>query len=532
MRLCCVHPEGVVWVSAADLVAAWEDLAAAYPGYMLAERMYDGNVDEVFSTPAARRAIADTGLEYRFNLIALPVDKLADRVELRAVTSQNETATERIAQAWKANDLDVQYPHLIRKSFVYGDAYLMVWPVEDDAGTAADDDLAASGVEFTVHSPKHCRVMYDPEHPRRKAYAMLRWQVRDPDSRQWSWRVDLWYPDRADDPAVVEHWASKPGVGAPSRAEDWVPWLDDDEDPDSWLVPNPYGEIPFFHHRAPDSMPVHRRGYGCQHAINKSLITQITTLDYSGWPERYALMEKGASLDSAHDDPDWTDDADNPGALTSGVSSSARSGPGTMRILDGVREVGTWTGANPDTLLKPAEFYVRLMALLTTTPQHFFDAGGDIPSGESRKVADMPLVAKARHAALCQTSTVEEEWLFALRVMDTDADDLGVRWAPADTATSRDDWAVIGAKQESGVPQRQTLVEAGYESEQVQTWLDQDAEAMDLARRVALLDTMAGAMQKMAAGVATGVLTQEQASVIVRQMVGQVAPAPGSEDAK
>src|SRR5690606_19596793 len=128
--------------------------------------------------------------------------------------------------------------------------------------------------------------------------------------------------------------------------------LDDDQDPDAWSLDNPTERVPFVHYRTatPYGRPVHRAAYSPQDAINKLLITQLTTTDSHGWPQRYALTDRGADLDTASDVPDWDDDADSDDGVENrlgGTVSQLRSGPGTIMDLVGKRAVGQFDAANP-----------------------------------------------------------------------------------------------------------------------------------------------------------------------------------------
>jgi len=514
-----------------DVVHGWASLDAAAPGYLKAKHYYEGDVDEVFSSVRIRAAIAETGLRYRFNLAKTPVETLADRVELVAVTAPDQASiSERIEEVWDANDMDVHYPDLILRTFEFGDGYLGVFPLEQEDDEAQDDpEAVAAGVEIVYHSPLNNRMIYDPENGRRKLFFIKRWPVFRPGVEEPLWRVDLWYPD------MVERWISKTG-GDLKRAEGWQEYTEPDEDGADWELVNPFGEIPFFHHRnaLPYGKPVHFAAYGCQDAINKSLITQLTTMDSHGFPQRYRLIDQDSATEGGAPGPDFPDDADaatGNGSLVGGEGTGLRGGPGTMLELVGKGSVGQFPAADPTVFLDPASFYVRLMAQLTSTPLHYFDPSGEVPSGESLKVADAPLTKSAERAHVMLRGTIVETWSFILRLLGVQVDRLDVRWAPAQVATGTDDWNVIETKQRAGVPQHQTLVEAGYESEQVMAWLDQEGEAMDLARRLALLNTMADAIQKLGAGVGLGVIDEATAQQIIAQIVPQTMPAPGTEEA-
>ncbi len=452
-----------------DLILGWQALEDALPEYEKAQAYYEGTIDEVFASPRIRQMIAATGERYRFNLVKTAVNVLANRVELTAVTvPDDETSNELIGQVWDANNMDVHYPDLILRAFEYGDSYLMVWPVtDDDPDTTDDDELYAAGVELTVHSPLHCRIIYDPENERRKLFAIKRWKLP---TREKRWRVDLYYTDR------IEQWVSKAG-GQIGTAEGWEPYLEDGQDPTTWILDNPYREIPFFHHRnaLPYGRPEHKDGYGCQDGINKALINMLSTMDSHGWPQRYALTDQGAVLDENSDGPLWGDDADTND--TSGVSTRIKppssglyGGPGTMLELHGKKTVGQFDAADPDVFLKPAQFLIRSMAQITETPLHAFDPSGDTPSGESLKVAEAPLVKKAINREAMLKAPIQETWKFVLRVLGVQTPRIDVRFAPAQAATGKSDWEVVELKQKVGVPKDQSLIEAGYEAEMVEEW--------------------------------------------------------------
>jgi hypothetical protein len=485
-----------------DLLTGWVEMEKALPAYEEAEDFYGGEVEEFFASERIRHLVEATGSPYRFNFAAVPVDALSDRVEVERVTAADDAAaTEAITLAWLANDVGVMYPDLIRWTCVYGDAYWMVWPYEDDG---RNPELRAAGVKITYHKPKNTRMFYDEQDERTPVYLIKRWCV---DHQRRIWRADLWYDD------VVEHWQSIEGQPM-DKDSSW----EEVEEPEV----NPFGRIPFFHYRTgiPYGEPVHKKGYGCQVALNKLLVTHLTTTDAHGWPQRYGLTDEGAVLDEADDSPDWEADEDadlvdgvNPsGVRRSGQRSAQRSGPGTMQRFTGMREVGTFDEADPDVFIKSVDMYVLIMAVLTRTPLHDFKPSTQPPSGESRRVAEAPLVKRAKKLQATLRAPVVSTWRFVAELAGRTPDSvIDVTWAPAYSATDTNDWQVVQLKQLVGVPTDQTLTEAGYEASQVATWLDPEPEAYTLKERLAMLLELAGAAQKL--GVTGGGGRAESTSV-------------------
>jgi hypothetical protein len=510
-------------VSATDLITGWKAMEAALPGYLAAEAYYEGTAKEVFASERIADKLRQTAGRYRFNLAKTPVKVLANKIKLAAVTGTTDEITDRIREISEANNLEVEFPDLIRMALEYGDSYLMSWPLDPDDvpdDVQPDPELEAAQVELVVHNPKHNRMMYDPANRRRKWFYIRRWCVDRPGDI-YVWRVDLWYADR------VEHWVSLTSDNL-TQESGWATFTGFPGEPDTAVEAvedNPLGEIPAFHYRTalPYGVPVHRDAYGSQDAVTKLLCTQLDTVDTVGYPARFALTDAGAELDQASDDPDFPDgdDANAPAAGDRLASSSnIRSGPGTLSYLHGVKNLVQFDPADPGTLLDPTEFFIRLMAQQTQIPMDSFDPNGEVPSGESLKVKHGPLNANAKDLQTAFTAPTLEAWKFTLKVVSVKAGTLEVRWVPVEQATGKEDWEVVALKQGAGVPQGQTLVEAGYEQETVDGWLDDEAEDMDLMRRADLMVKVADAAQKLGAAVGSGVMTAEQAQEVISLLAG------------
>lgn len=511
-------------MSVVELLIGWTDMEAALPAYLEAESYASGRIDEVFADEKIRRELAKTGESYRFNLIKTAIGTRADRCEIDMIkVPDNEAATDRLGEIWDANDMAIHYPAVITGTFTYGDYYVMVWPIMElvTPDETQDAALVQTGVEITTHDPKNTRMIYDPENERRKWFLIRRWSV-PAGPNEVRWRVDLLFADR------IERWISRPGQTL-TDPNGWELTADDPDSGELSVEVNPFEEVPAFHHRTdlPYGTPVHEAGYGAQNALNKMLITQLTTTDSHGFPQRYQLIDKDADLDSNNDDTAWVDDNDAPiyspvGSVQRQDVGTMRSGPGTIQRFTGTSAVGQFEASQPSVFLDPAQFYIRLMAQLTTTPLHYFDPSGDVPSGESLKVADAPLVKSIERLQLLQLNPLREEWLFAMKLAGMVVDMVEIRWAPVQSAVGLEDWTAAKAKQDAGVPVDQTLMEAGYRPEQVARWLDEQAEANTLSARVALLASIGTAIQSIGAGIALGVVSEQDAAMAVSIVLNQV----------
>lgn len=476
-------------MSVEDLVVGLAELNEYYEDYDSAEAYFEGETEEVFATPHLRRRLVEMGSAYRTNLARIPVTTVADLLEIANVSVPDDaSATAKIQDIRRANNMKLLEPEINLKALEYGDAYAMVWPIEPEYDVV-DPELAEVALEITYHSPKCMRVIYDEEHPTRKAFAINKWYEGK------RWRVDLIYRD------VIESWISK-GEKLSTEASSWEHYFDPEavgetmevETSGEWPLDNPFGEIPVFHFRTAMQYgrPEHKDAYAPQDAINKLIITQLTTTEEQGWPYRYRLIDAAAVLDQNNDDPDWEDDADahtgstiddesnfgdsvnhGPNRINyrgGGVSTSARTAPGTMQDMTGVTEVGQLAAADPNTFIQPIEMYIGLMAEITSTPFKEFKVGGVQPSEGSQREAREGLKNKVKNRKLYFGTTWEELWKFALSVVGVSVDVVDVRWVPYAATDDKAFWEVAKVKQQVGVPNEQILLEAGYQPEQISAW--------------------------------------------------------------
>ncbi|MET8826090.1 phage portal protein [Streptomyces sp. NPDC004610] len=486
----------------ADLMLGIEELKKSRSGYDQAQTYYDGKVPEVFTSVRLRRALAAHDIDFDLNFAKTPVNAVTNRLKVASITSPDKTTSDLIAKVWQDNQLNLELPDLLRRAGEYGDAYLMVLPVEDE-----HDNVLR--VEMFYNSPQTVRVIYDQENPRRKAFTIKRWRDGP------YWRAELLYDDR------TERWTTgKNSTG--EKPADWTHWLADDEDPESWLLDHDWGEQPAFHFRTdrPYGTPEHYGAYGPQNAITKLQATHMGTVDYQGAPQRYALTET-ATTDTSDlepgdfDDDDWPKDERGTGPSDTGADSSLKAGPGEMWLLRGYREVGQFDAANPDVFLDPIQFNVRAMAQITDTPLRMFDPQSSSQrSGESYREEDGPFISKVENRQTSYGASLHAAFVFALRLLGVTDPVVTVDWVPARSVSSAEGWQTVKAKIEAGVPRRQALMEAGYRAEQVDAWLSGTDDA-ELQRRVDVLASLADSAQKLGAAAALGVITGDQVAALM-----------------
>ncbi|MFE3031570.1 phage portal protein [Streptomyces canus] len=501
----------------ADLMYGLEELDEARPGYDQAALYYDGKVPEVFTSIRLRRALAAHNIDFDLNFAKTPVDAVTDRLEIAGITGGTDEETAAISKIWQDNQLDLEMPDVFRRAGEFGDAYLMVLPVEDEAGNVLR-------VEMFYNSPQTVRVIYDEENPRRKAFTIKRW------CEGAYLRAELQYDDR------TERWTTSQGSQGKQPA-DWTPWPANPEEPDSWEIDHDWGEQPTFHFRTdrPYGTPEHYGAYGPQNAITKLQATHMGTVDSQGFPLRYALTET-ANTDTSDlepgdfDEGDWPLDENGTGPSDSGSDSSLKAGPGELLLLRGFKQVGQFDVAQPSVFLDPITFNVRAMAVICTTPLHLFDPSGDQPSGQSVRAQDAPFTKKVSNRQLSYGATLREAFVFALRRLGFTDPVVTVHWKPAETIDDVEGWQTVAAKIAAGVPRRQALVEAGYRAEQVDAWLSGTDDA-ELQRRVDVLASLADSAQKLGAAAALGVITADQVTALMSGAIDDLEALAQAQEA-
>lgn len=498
-----------------DLLYAFEELCEARPAYAKAEAFYAGEYEEVYASDKVARMLAKSGLNDldRFNFAKLPVDAVANRLHVTDVTTEDQAADDDLTAIRKTNELSQEMPGLHRKACTCGDTYLMVWPTHDDKG-------AVVGVDMFHNGPQTVRVIYDAEHPLKKAFAIKSWLVGS--GRDQVIRANLYYPDRIERWAYPGKWSAKKNL-----------WEGYEEDGQKSLIDNPYGEVPFFHFRTqrPYGLPEHEAAYGPQSAITKIVVSHLGTLDFQSVPQRYGLIDPAVDQSGQQNDwdPDHPEDTDADPEDTLNPSQ-LRNDPGEMWLLQGMKGVGQFDVAQPDVYLKPFDRYIKAMAQLTETPMHIFDSTGDQMSGEARREANSPLTSKVEARQESFGATWEQAFEFALRILGYDDVTVTIRWKPAEVVSDTEGWQTVQAKIDAGVPREQALVEAGYDPDTVAGWmrdLDDDAE---LARRIGLLERLGAAVQALGAGVQMEAITAEQVTMLLDRVLAATTSL-GEEEA-
>jgi hypothetical protein len=542
-----LHPDDERQDSVDDILHGLKVLDAQREIATEADVFYDGELGMVWASEKVRQLLERQGVEdiKDFNYAAVPVDVIANRLEINSVVpapaEENEdghqaeedaavkAAKKAIAALRKDNQLDDEEEHLHLSASKHGQAFLLVWPVTDDAGNVVS-------VDMRMHDAHTMAMVYDPEDLLVAQYAIKAWDIEI--GGQGCTRVNLYYFGEGKD-GRIERWVTEGGSN-PQSKDAWRPLVDavehideydssgeseapdlaadeftDDEDESGDDIPNPWGQIVFhFRNNRPIGIPEHRRAYGPQQMINKLIFAHAGTIDYQSFPQRYQLVDPMADdpLQNMADPMHPDDDDDDPETEVGG--SGLRADPATVWRLYG-KSVGEFQAADPQVFLGPLDRYVKSMAELTDTPQHAFSkASADMPSGDAVRELNGPMNTKVLNRRRRYGATWQDSYEKALEMMGIEGITVDVRWAPLEVVADAQGWEVVQLKINAGVPVEQALEETGYSSDMVEGWL-KDATGADLGRRVALLNQIGTAVQTIGAGIALGAVSKEQAQAVI-----------------
>lgn len=406
-------------------------LSNALAEYELAQSYYDNDSPETFASPRLQQMLGGLSQKFRLNYAATPVDVLTERSVINGVWCETQAAQKIIDDLWETEQLGIEAKDLHGLTYRFGDGYLIAWP-----------DPVTRELTVYRHDPRSVRVFYDPERPRVKLAA-----------------IHIWF----DDEDFLHITRYTPQAAQTFRSADKRYTYDPENIQLTAIstVPNPVpGVIPVFHFRngTPYGRPEHLDAYGPQDAINKMMITMMSSIDFAGFPQRYALTESGLDSGPAHDFEDDTPAPD------------FESSPGSTWLLSGANlKVGEFTPADSRNFLRPLESIVKQMSVVTDTPLHYFDMSGEPPSGAALRAADFPLKKKVadRHTRLSVTWREFHNYVLAFHGIRAKT---SVLWEPPGVVDDIEFWQTQQLKSLLGVPFEELLREGGYVSAEIETF--------------------------------------------------------------
>lgn len=429
--------------AASDLEYALGELDTHAPRYIEAQLYANGQSPELFFiSEQARQDVIAFIDGFRLNFAGLIPATIADRMIVNAIDNIRSDQIEDVV--FEINELYTWLPEAIYDTLVDGDHYIITLPGENDEAPVMIPSAAVD-----------TRLFYDSEVERIPEMGVRRWAVGR--GKELAVRANLWYPDR------VERFIRPPD-------EQWkrysTPELPDVEDMEF---------IPFAHlrTRAPYGRPIHADAYGPQDMIVKGVMTLMSGVEFTGWPQRYALHEEAMIGQTGLPARQPVNvDGTKP-------RSRMRGGPGTVWDVF-AKAVGAFPAADLDKLINTVTFAIKAMSQTTRIPMHYFDPLGAGSSGESRIAADQPVKASANrqkgNAGRGLRASVIQVGQYMGREIEPE-----IVWAPDPVISDKTWWETANIKVANGVPKKQILMEAGYTPDQIEEFqLENELNAPDV----------------------------------------------------
>jgi hypothetical protein len=453
---------------------AYETITSLAPHYEEADNYANGRILEVMSMTRLGRALRQSDIHFNPNILATVIDAVNDRLFIASYDAGGATAT--LDEIWDQNQLGLEAPEIHRHALQRGDQYVTVWP-DPETGEPA----------IVSANPQTTHIFYRADNPTVKDYAARVWpEESDEKPGECYIRINLYYVDRTERYRTISTYRNS----SPKQESEFEEY-NDDPDGLGWLVPNEYEEVPVFHFRTkrPFGEPEHYKGYGPQDAINKLVIYMMVATEFQGFPQRVALNDIPATqildedplsefgpqnVDDAIQDTGWGDalndtDAENRTLETGAKLDSGAAGLWWMPA--GVKDVKQFEAADPNNFLEPIFAFVKLIFSTTQTPLHYFEGDtGPAPSGESRRLADKPLVYRAGSRKRSFNKTWQEIFLFSLKLKGVEAENVELTWNPLEDTDTLDVWQLAQLKIEVGVDPVDVFTSLGIDQKKAEEY--------------------------------------------------------------
>lgn len=455
----------------------------AVSGYQKARSYYDGNDQSRFLSDLYNEFLkSDTEFGGTLNFAAIPVNAVANRLQLLSIKGPSDDITDKIQEWLNANKMVLRFNQFILDTLKCGDSYILVWP-EDESMEDNVLDMDVDGAllrevplnhkaKMSFCDPETTRAFYDDGGE--LIYVARKWKQKDFENLDII-RVNLYYED------VIEkyYWVEKDGMKA---LAEWY-----DEGQSEWPMENPFGEIPIFHFGTafPYGEPEHKSLYGVQDAINKIFQVHISALELLGYPIVYALMDETsaagtsdfeyAALDNPNDD------------VTSDVNQLQNS-PGSVWALR-AKSVGQLMPAESNSFIQSLKVYKETASDVSGLPASLFSStDGQHPGADAVNASDKILRSRVEDRTIILSEILKYMTCFGMKLafgIELTPADISVQWRPQKIEVDANVLMRFEFMIKYGVPVEHVLTEMGFTEAELSQWGDSISRQRDLRERAA-----------------------------------------------
>ena len=379
-----------------------------------------------FASSKFREAFGGLFSSFADNFIPLVVNAVAERLIVQGFRYGDDPKADKDATAfWQANNLDAGAQLAIKQALIKGDSYVIVWGDSDGMP------------KVSVETPNQVIVAYAPGDRTQRVAALKRWQ------------------DSAGKHAVL----FLPGgvfrfLWTEANNGTWMP-----EPGFSFPAPNPLGVVPVVPLVNDPSLD---SPYGLsefvgviplQDIINKLVADMIVASEYVAYPQRYVT-----GLELPEDDQGRT------------VAPYQFAVDKFLVAEEAGAKFGTLAAGDLSNHIKEIETMVQHISTQTRTPPHYFNVGGNLPSGDAIKAAETGLVAKARSKMVYFGEAWEEVIRLCFKVTgDPRGDVMNAEtiWTNPEYRSDSELADALVKRAAIGVPKEQLWEDAGYTQAQI-----------------------------------------------------------------
>lgn len=425
----------------------WATKAFADADQQRYQKYYDymrGDHPLEFASPKFRSAFGRAFQAFAYNRMPMVVDAIADRMQITGFGSTPEGLAKDWQAVWDANNMDVRSGQVEREQFTAGESYVIV-EMDPDSGDVLIWPQAAHSV----------RVHYADDRPGHINCAVKRW--RDQEGYD---RLTVYYPDRME---KYRSRNARPSFATHDAAGDvstytttWEPYQPEGDS--AWPLPLSVNDtVPVFHFA--NNAGVDNRGQSeladvipIQDALNKSLMDLLVAMEFASFPQRYVV-----NLDM--NDEKTAESVDR---VMSGIDR-------VLELYGDNVSAGEFTAANIAQYTQVVELFDTMISRVSKVPVHYLQMSGDFGSGEARRLAEIPFVAKVDDRILADTPVWSDVARYGLRLMGRNVEpgQIKVNWAPTAALSEEEQFRLAHEKLAAGWSQQAVMREIGRDNDEI-----------------------------------------------------------------
>lgn len=415
-----------------DLDRAYKVLAAKAAPYTNLWNYYDGDQPLMYTGRKIRELFQNLDLaKFVENWCAVVVDAANDRINLAGVKLKSESDDKVLQEVWEACEMDLEASDIHEAALVIGEAYMLVWPDEEDENV----------IDAFYNDPRLVHLFYDPSNPRKKSYG-AKWYV----DKKNHIRLTLYYSDR------LEYYRSNKPHDQVESVEAFAPYspsgLDGGE-----VATHEYGEIPIFHFRTERRIVKGDLAnvIAPQNGINKLVTDMMVAAEFGAFKQRYIV---------SHAD-----------------TTSLKNAPNEIWEIaagDGVGEntqIGQFDETPLENYIKAIDHLAVSTAIISRTPKHYLFAQGGTPSGEALIAMEAPLNKRCSDHIKKFIPTWKEAIRFILKLSGIEISkmDIEVHFDQPETIQPKTEAEIRTEGTRAGIPLKTLLREEGKS----EAWIEQ-----------------------------------------------------------